>query len=482
MEKYSPIKKNVLYQVAVQTLLLLIPLITTPYVTRIFGPELLGTHSFVYVIANYFVIFSMLGLLNYGSREVSKVRNDKELLKKTFLEIYKAHIFVTFIVCIIYGLFLLVNLNSRNILLYLVSIIYLISSFFDINWFFRGIEQFKSLAIRNIILKILTMITIFVFVSNSSHLVLYSFLLSISTLFSNIVVWPILFKYIDFNDFKKIRFIRHLKPMILLFIPVISVLLYQTIGRLLLGKLSSIEELGYFDQAEKIMNLGSIIYIIGVVMLPRISYLFNIKEDEKALNLTKFSIIFSGFFGCGLAFGLIALGDSFSLIYYGENFMKSGSILITLAPSIIFMSFENVLRTHFVIPLKLEKQYITIVILGVILNILLNIILVPKYNSIGSAISILLTQIFITVIQFLFLSGKTNVFILLYEYFYFILFGLLMYFFIGSLRFPFVTNLGELLLKSFLGGIFYSTISILYFYLRFKFDKKTIQKIIESIR
>lgn len=191
VEKKDPLKLNIIYSTVYQVLVLIIPLITAPYVSRVLGATNLGIYSYTQAFANYFVLFAMLGVANYGNRSIAQVRDDSKLLSRTFWEIYSFQIFVTIIISIIYLIYCFVAV-SQNRIIYLLQFLYVVSAGFDINWFFFGIEKFKLTVTRNIIIKIINAVLIFALVKERSDLSIYTLIMSLGTLVSVVILIPFL--------------------------------------------------------------------------------------------------------------------------------------------------------------------------------------------------------------------------------------------------------------------------------------------------
>lgn len=205
----SSIKRNFLYNSAYQMLNIIIPLITTPYLSRSLQAKGVGIYSYAYTVAYYFVIVSMLGLNNYGNRAIAMCRDDFDKRSKTFFEIYLMQFGSTTIRIVIYVLFLF--LFTEGIMGW-VFLPFVVSTMFDINWFFFGMEKFKITVLRNSVVKIATTILIFLFVNKPEDVFVYGMIMSSGFLISQMLLWPFLkdeVKYI-FPSFKRV--LRHLKP------------------------------------------------------------------------------------------------------------------------------------------------------------------------------------------------------------------------------------------------------------------------------
>ncbi len=385
-------KKNFIYNIVYQVLVLILPLITVPYVSRTLGADGLGIYSYTYSIAYYFMIVAMLGLNNYGNRTIAKVKDDQEKLSKEFCSIYAFQLLSSVIMVIAYFLYVLMFDNEYRLIAF-IQIMYVISSVFDINWFFFGIEKFKLTITRNTLIKVLSLILIFIFVKTPDDVWKYTVILSGSTLFSNLVLFSFLKKYVKFVRINKKEILKHFKPCIVLFLPVISVSIYKIMDKIMLGVMSTVTEVGYYENAEKIIQVPiAIITALGTVMLPRVSnMLYNNQEEEVKKTISK-TMPFIMFLAFPMMFGIIAISKDFSLIFFGEQFEKSAYLMQLLAITIIFLSWGNVIRTQYLIPKEKDKEYVISAILGAIVNFLINSWLIPKYASIGACIGTVLAE------------------------------------------------------------------------------------------
>ena len=167
--KSNYIKQNYLYNVIYQLLLVLLPLLTAPYISRVLGTEGVGIYSYTYSIAYYFVLFAMLGINNYGNRAIAKVKDNSEELNRTFSSLLIFHIYISILTTIAY-VFYCIFLVKDNTYIAILQVLYVLSGIFDINWFYFGMEKFKLTVTRNTIIKLLSVIAIFLFVKNENDL------------------------------------------------------------------------------------------------------------------------------------------------------------------------------------------------------------------------------------------------------------------------------------------------------------------------
>lgn len=224
-------EKNIIYNAIYQLLLICLPLVTSPYLSRILGVKGIGMYSYYYSYAYYFVIAIMLGLNNYGNRSIAICRDHKKELDKTFSEIYSMQLIIGIIVLIFYIIFCI---STKNIITFLF-IPYIVSAIIDLNWFFFGLEKFKLTITRNIFIKLLSVALIFIFVRKADDIYNYVIIMSFGFLLNQICILPFVRGNVNFNYQSIKKFKHHIKPNLVLFIPVIAVSLYKVMDKIMLG-------------------------------------------------------------------------------------------------------------------------------------------------------------------------------------------------------------------------------------------------------
>ncbi len=285
-------KKNFIYNLAYQILVMVLPLITTPYIARVIGPEGVGVQSYTYSVANYFVLFAVLGINNHGNRSIAMVRNDKEKLSRTFSSIYSVQFIMSIIMIVLYLMYVLFFIKDNKII-YIIQSIYILSALLDINWFFFGMEQFKLTVVRNAIVKLASVGSIFIIVKSAEDLYLYSLILALGSLVSQIVLWMYLKKYIRLVKVTKEEIIPQIKPILILFIPAIAISIYKIMDKIMLGSMTNMIEVGLFENTEKIINIPlGVISALGTVMLPKMSNIYANGNEESGKKYIGLSINF----------------------------------------------------------------------------------------------------------------------------------------------------------------------------------------------
>lgn len=457
----SSIKRNFLYNAFYNVLTLILPLITTPYISRVMGAEKIGIYSYAYSIAYYFGLFILLGLNNYGNRTIAGVRDDKEKLSRTFWSIYAMQIIMTLIVVIIYVIYVL--FLAENKMMAWIQLIYLLSVALDINWFFYGMEQFKMTVTRNSIIKILNLILILLLVKDQNDLYLYGFIMAGGMLASQFALWFFLRRFIKFSKISMNEVISHIKPNLILFIPVLAISLYTTMSKIILGGLSSMEAVGYYENSNKLTQIPAMaITSLGTVMLPRMSNLIANGKNKEAMKYIQISLLLSIFLSCSMAFGISAIAKEFVPIFYGEGYEPCVEIISILVLSSIFISWANVIRTQYLIPNQKDKTYIISVFLGAIINIVANIVLIPYLSAFGAAIATLLAEFIVCTYQTWMVRKEIKVKLYFKQSFPFIISGIFMYIIVTNIP-NFYSNMIMLVIKVVSGALIYLILCVIYY-------------------
>lgn len=453
------VKKNIIYNTLYQILILFLPLVTTPYISRVIGAEGIGVYSYTYSIANYFILFAMLGLNNYGNRSIAVVRDDKMKLSTTFFNIYGLQLLTSLAMVILYFLYALFFI-SDNLEIAYIQIIFIISTMFDINWFFFGLEQFKLTVVRNSVVKVLTVICIFIFVNDVSDLWIYTTIMALGTLFSQLMLWPFIRRYVIWvkPTFKEI--LSHIKPNSILFIPVLAVSIYKIMDKIMLGVLTSPIQVGYYENSEKIINIPiSIITALGVVMLPRMTNLIARGDNKNFNKYIEVSLKAVMFIAIGASVGLIAISPNFIPLFLGEGFTKCIAVVSLLAVTVLFVSWANVIRTQYLIPRKKDSIYIKAPLLGAAVNVIANLIFIPKYGAIGAAIGTILAESSVAVYQSVKVRKELDIYKYLRSSLVYIIPAICMYACIVSLNNITENIMLTLLIQVIVGGITYVVLS-----------------------
>lgn len=399
------ITKNYIYNLIYQVLVLILPLVTTPYISRVLGAENIGIYSYTLSIVTYFILFGSLGVALYGQREIAYYQKDKKKYSIIFWEIVILRA-ITMTISLILFYLIFVNGNQYQIY-YKILILELIGNCIDISWFFQGLEEFKKTVIRNMIIKLISVISIFTFVKSQNDLKIYFWIYVLSTSIGNASLWLYLPKFLTKVKIKELHLFRHLKPTLGLFIPQIAVQVYTVLDRTMIGAIiSDKSEVGFYDQSQKIIKLlMTIITSLGTVMLPRIANTFASGEKEKINNYMKRSFNMVFLLAFPMIFGIISVSKAFVPIFFGEGYDKVVILMNVISPIILFIGLSNVTGTQYLLPTKRQKEYTISVIIGAITNFIMNACLIWKFGAIGASIGTVIAEFTVTAVQLYFVRN-----------------------------------------------------------------------------
>ena len=397
------LKKNIIDNTVSQIFTLMLPLITVPYVSRVLGPEGQGKYAYTSAYSQYFIIIGMIGISLYGNRQIAYVRNDKEKLSKEFINIYTLQLTTTIISFLVY-LFIFTGINKNDRLLYAIESLIIMASMFDISWFFIGYEDMKSVVVRNTITKVVGVLLTFIFVKESTDIITYATILSITTLVGQIIMFSGLRGKIVFIKPSFKYALTHLRPALSLFISQLAIQIYTLLDRTMLGIFTTDAQVGLYDNSQKTIKLlVTLASSFGVVMIPKMSSLFSQGKDKEFKETVNRVFKIVNFMSIPMAFGLLSVADSFSLWFYSDKFTGVSVLLKVGAFIVIAIGWSNILGIQVMLPMKKEKEFTISVTVGAIVNFVLNLILIFKLKALGTTIASVAAEFAVTLIQLYFL-------------------------------------------------------------------------------
>ena len=381
-------------------MIIIVPLITTPYLSRVLGAENIGIYSYTLSITTYFILLGSLGVSTYGQREIAYVRDNKKLRTKTFIEILIMRTITLMISTIIF--YFSFASNGEYGMYYKILLLEIIANMIDISWFFQGQEEFKKTVIRNTIVKFISVVCIFLFVKTQNDLSKYFLIYVLSTLLGNFSLWLYLPKYIQRIRIKELRIWKHFKPTIELFIPQIAMQIYTVLDKTMIGAIvEDKSEVGFYEQAQKIIKLlVTIATALATVMVPRMANTFANGEKDKLKEYLNKSFKFVLLLVFPLMLGIISIANKFVPIFYGEGYEKVIYLIIVISPIILAIGLSGVMGTQYLLPTKQQKKYTISVVVGSIVNFIFNMIFINLWQSIGASIATVIAEFTVTGIQF----------------------------------------------------------------------------------
>lgn len=399
----ASLKANVALNFVNTLMGIIYPVVTFPYAARILLPEGIGAVNFLNSIVAYIVLFTSLGIPMYAVREIAKYRDDVVNRNKITLEILMLSCILAAIgYVVVWALAAFVpQIHSQCSLFYVLSLTILFTAV-GVQWFYQGIEDFKFITIRGIVVRSIAAASLFIFVKAPSDLLIYGFIVVGSTVGNNIWNFVHLRKYIPVADIevKNLSILRHLKPSIKIFVLNLIISIYINLNTIMLGFIQDDTAVGIYTAGNKISHIAlTVVTSLGVVMLPRCANLISngrIEEFKKA-SIKAIKLVMATSFPCMAA--LIILAPQIILVFCGKDFLDAVPVLIWTVPVILVVGISNVIGIQILYPYGKENIVILSTLGGALFNIVLNTLLIPRYSYIGAAISTLIAEIVVTIIQ-----------------------------------------------------------------------------------
>jgi len=418
--------KNYLYNAFYQVFILIVPLITTPYLARVLGPKGVGINSYTNSIIQYFILFGSVGVNLYGNRQVAFVRDNRRKLTETFYEIFFMRMMTVLLSIGAFFLFLVFVPDYQ--FYYLAQAVSLIAAAFDVSWFFMGVENFAVTVFRNLIVKVITLISIFTLVRSYDDLTMYILILSLSLLLGNLMLFPGLHKYIDKPEFSSLKIGRHFKPSLLLFIPQIATQIYLVLNKTMLGSMISVQASGYFDQSDKMVKMVlAIVTATGTVMLPHVANAFANGEHEKTKDYLYSSFSFVSSLSIPMMFGLAVITPKFVPLFFTSKFSSVIPIMVIESIVILLIAWSNVIGTQYLLPTNQTRSFTLSVVVGAVVNLIANIPLIWIYGAVGASIATVLSELSVTIYQLVVIRKQVNYKLLFDDIFKYFIAGVLMF-------------------------------------------------------
>lgn len=393
------VKKNVAYNVMLNVTKILFPFITAPYASRVLGVENIGIVSFASTYTSYFVLFAMLGIPTYGMRAIAKCK-DAVSRKKIFTELFSIVTICTLLVTSIYiaSIYMIPSLYEQRSYLLLMGISLYLTPL-NIDWYFSGKENFKLIAVRTIIIKILMVGSLFIFVQDRDDLVAY-ILLHVGVLTLNhIWNWFYLFKNeISGLNFRGLNLRIHIKPTLLLFASIIAISVYTMLDTIMLGFMSSFEEVGYYSSAMKLCKIAkTFVTASSAVVFVKVAMLNEQNNFSEIKRVLEKSFAFMWTFAIPVTIGLIIIAPRFVPFFYGSEFTQATLPVQILSLLVIIIGLNNIYGPQILQSTGCDKQFIMAVIFGTVSNIGLNLFLIPKFGAIGASAASIIAEIIVTI-------------------------------------------------------------------------------------
>lgn len=448
--------KNYLYNMGYQILVLLAPLITVPYVARVLGVHGAGINSYTNSWVTFFLLLGQMGIALYGNREIAYHRDSKKDRSKIFWEVEILQALTILFAYVVFLVFIF-KFSHGYRHYFIIQSLLIIAGGLDVSWYFMGMEDFKKTVLRNMIIKIVSIVLIFALVKDQNDLGKYILLLGMSQVVGNLTLWPYLKGSVQYIKIRLLRPFSHFYPSLLLFIPTITTQVYLVVNRIMLGKLADTAAVGQFDYADKITKLVlAIVTATGSVMLPHIAHKF-VDGDVKGIRKSLYnSFDFVTAMAVPMMFGLAAVSTSFAPWFLGSDFGPTAKIMFIESPVIVLIAWSNVTGTQYLMPVNRVTEFTASVTIGAVSNIILNFFLIEVYGANGAALATVISEFIVTAVQIYFIKTTIKRRKLFKEGWKYFLSGMVMFVVVYRLNIIIKMTIPNLILQVGVGALIYA--------------------------
>lgn len=394
------IRLNFFYNLLLNISKVLFPFITAPYISRVLEPEGVGLFNFAITYAAYYGMVAVLGVPTYGTREVAKCREDRDALTRLMSELISITVIFTAVTTVIYLITVgTVHKLQSSYLIFLITGASLYLAPINIDWYFCGQEDFKYITMRSIMIRIVAIITMFIFVRTKNDLLIYVIINVLAGTVTNI--WNYI-KLIRSGIKPKLVLTglrKHMKPVFTLFASAIAISIYTVLDTLMLGFIKDDAQVAFYTCASNISKLIlSSVTSFSTVAMPRISYYLEHGMKDTIVEITDKTISMVGFLAFPAAAGLCCIAPTFAPLFYGGLFDGTIIPLQIMSMVIIMIGFNTLFNCQILIGLGRDDLFLYSVCTGAVFNFVTNLIVIPRLGAIGAAMTSVAAEFLILII------------------------------------------------------------------------------------
>ena len=403
--KIHSVKYNFIMNAILTVAGIIFPLITFPYISRVLLVEGSGKVAFATSVVTYFTMFASLGIPTYGVRACAIVRDNKEKLSKTVQELLIISGGTTLLTYIVFGisLFVIPEFAQERTLLLIVGLGIGLNTI-GVQWLYNALEQYSYITTCSILFKVIGMILMFLLVKESSDYQIYGGVYVIASFGSYVLNFICLRKFVTFQKTGTYQFKQHLKHIMVFFAMSAGASIYLNLDVVMLRFLQRNEPVGYYNAGIKVKTvLVTCVTSLGTVLLPRLSYYIE-TADKKAFQLMvgkAFRFVFVAASAVTVYFSIFARESI--LLLSGEAFLPAVGPMMILMPTVLLIGLSNVTGIQILTPNGREREVMYSIWGGAILDFVLNLIVIPKFSANGAALSTLLAEGMVLLLQCWFL-------------------------------------------------------------------------------
>lgn len=387
------IRRNIFANVALSVSQVLFPLLVFPYVSRIIGPEGIGSVAFVDGITQWCVLVAGLGIPIYGVREIARVKDNEQERNKVFSELLTLHVLSALVLTIS----LIIGFQQIDSLaafrgLFWVGAGMLFANACVMEWLFQGMGAFPYITVRTVAVRAVVVLCVFLLVRTSDDVLTYYAITFCGVLASVCLNMWFVRKFVRYT-WRGLQLKRHFKPLLVIFLITVITGVYTLLDAVILGFLTDEEQVGYYGAALRLNKLViTVLTAISLALVPALSFSYSKGEEQAFFGLLRKSFNLIVFLSVPAVIGLMVIAPSAIALFAGPDFQPSTMAVRLLAPTVLFVGLSNVFGMQLLNPTNHEKLFLRAVAAGMVVSVGANFTLIPIYRFSGAAVASLATE------------------------------------------------------------------------------------------
>ena len=408
--KQKSLFKNIIYKAILSFVNILVPAIIGSYIVHLLDVDLYGAYNKVYSEFQVFLTFASFGIYTFGIREVSKIRDDIKKISSLFTNLFIISIISNLIVILIYIAYSFISSTGITRMIYIIMITQLIANIFYIEFVNEALENYKFITIKSVIIKLLYMLSLYLFVKKPEDIIIYTIIVSMTVFLNNIASFIYAKKRIKF-DFSSINYKKYLAPMLTILVISNVDLLYSQLDRIMLGKfIDDVSVTMYYIPYYLVSMIVSIPYAIITVSIPRLAYVLENKGKKEYLSNLSRMISSLYFIIIPMCFGILVLSKEAIILYAGKKYIAMVPTLIVACLSRLIICTESIMTNLVLYPNNKEKQVLKLSLCFGTSNLIMNscLVILKVFTPTTALITTSIAEFGFALSQFIYAKKKLN--------------------------------------------------------------------------
>ena len=392
------VSRNSAFSMINKGLSVVFPLVTVSYISRVLGAAGIGEVSSAQNLATYFSMAAALGIPSYGVRAIAQSKRDENSCNKTFSELFTINFISSIIATVVYLITAFCfKINNSNTALALIFSSIIVFNVINIEWVYQGYEEYEYIMIRSFVIKIVSLLLLFIFVRKKSDLVAYAFIICFGSIGNYVLNFINLKRYVKLS-FCNISLKKHIRPIMTFFVSVIAIEIYSLLDVSMLTVMSNATSVGYYSNSTKIVKaVANTLTGISAVLMPRFSYLFSEDNKSEIKKLSRQFLNVTFLISVPCCCGIILVADQIVEVLFGVEFLPAISTIRILSILIVLMPLSGGVFCQLLLTAGKEKSYLACVLIGTVVNVVLNYLLIPTLTQNGAAIASVVAEFTVSI-------------------------------------------------------------------------------------